>query len=43
MQLKILVAVVMLLLLAEPIANFIDNYIGIMFDYMQNELYALRK
>jgi flagellar biosynthetic protein FliR len=38
MQLKIIISIVMLYLLAEPISGFMDNYISSMFSYMQNVL-----
>lgn len=41
MQLKIIISIVMLFLLAEPIAGFMDNYITIMFNYMQNVLHTI--
>ncbi|MGN0620669.1 MAG: flagellar biosynthetic protein FliR [Porcipelethomonas sp.] len=40
-QLKILLAIFLLILMAGPIAAFIDNYILIMFDYLQNALRAV--
>ncbi len=39
-QLKILLAIVMLFILASPIAIFIDNYIIILFDELRNALYS---
>ncbi|MGN0605703.1 MAG: flagellar biosynthetic protein FliR [Oscillospiraceae bacterium] len=41
MQIKIILSIVMLYLLSEPIAGFFDNYILLMFDYMQNALYLI--
>lgn len=41
MQIKILLAIVMLYLLSGPIAGFFDNYIALMFDNMQNALYLI--
>lgn len=37
-QLKILLAIVMLYIMSGPVAAFIDNYIGMLFDEMQNAL-----
>lgn len=41
MQFKILLAIVMLFILAKPITVFIENYIIIMFDYMNEALKVL--
>lgn len=41
-QLKILLAIVLLFVLASPIATFIDNYIIMLFDEVKNALYSLR-
>lgn len=41
MQLKILISIVMIYMLANPIAGFIDNYTSLMFEYMQNVLYTI--
>ncbi len=43
MQIKIIIAIVLLFILSEPIAGFLDNYLGKMFEYMQNALYVLVK
>jgi len=41
-QLKILLAIVLLFILAAPIGAFIDNYTIKLFDEMKNALYSLR-
>ena len=41
MQFKILLAIIMLFILAKPITVFLENYILIMFDYVNDALYAL--
>ncbi len=41
MQFKILLAIVMLFILARPITVFVENYIIIMFDYMNEALRVL--
>ncbi len=41
MQLKIVISIIMLFILSEPIAAFLDNYISRMFEYMQNALYVI--
>ena len=41
MESKILLTLIILLAFSQPMANFIDNYIGIMFDSLQNSLYAI--
>lgn len=40
-QLKILLAIVLLFILAAPIATFIDNYIILLFDELKNALVSL--
>lgn len=41
MQIKIVISLAMLYLLSGPIASFFDNYISLLFDYMQNALYLI--
>lgn len=41
MESKILLTLIILLVFSQPMANFIDNYIGIMFESLQNVLYAI--
>lgn len=41
MQIKIAMAMILLLLFAAPVASFVDNYIVIMLENMQRVLYAL--
>ena len=41
MESKILLTLIILLVFSQPMANFIDNYIGIMFESLQNILYAI--
>lgn len=40
-QMKLLLGLVLLLAFASPITGFIDNYMNIMFENMQNVLYAI--
>lgn len=41
MDLKILLTIVMLIVMAQPIGNFIDDYIEIMFRSLQDALYSV--
>lgn len=41
MESKILLTLIILLIFSQPMANFIDNYIGIMFESLQDALYAI--